>query len=55
LTADRKNKCTVDPPELVWPAASTTLEGRLSNAQVTGPDEWPEMDQLAGARGETWE
>jgi len=41
-------------PPAVLPARAPP-QAELDFTQVTGPDEWPEMDQSAGARGETWE
>jgi len=41
----------------VWPARGPPqAELEFDQAgQTVGPDAWPEMDQTAGAGGETWE
>jgi len=40
----------LDPPAVL--PARAPPQAELDFTQVTGPDEWPEMDQSAGARGE---
>jgi len=41
-------------PPAVLPARAPP-QAELDSTQVTVPDEWPEMDQSAGARSEIWE
>ncbi len=41
-------------PPAVLPARAPPQQ-ELDFDQVAGTDEWPEMDQTAGAGGDTWE
>ena len=43
----------VEPPAIL-PARSPPQE-EIQFDQATGTDEWPDMDQTAGAGGDTWE